>query len=183
MYTTRHLCSQTAMIREIEKFLAEKLSPREIDIMKRRYGLFLEPKIQTREQVALELGTSKVRIVQIEMKIASKMDSILDYKHVLAERDDLKEKLVSLIETIDIVKANRGINTSTPERPSDIHYTPVETLELSPRTLNALINGDIGSIELLLEKTKPQIRNLRGFGSKAFNEVCDALKKKGIVWE
>lgn len=62
-------------------------------------------------------------------------------------------------------------------------YTPIETLDLSPRTLNALINGDVGSIEKLIKYTEPQLLNLRGFGKKAFTEIQDALHKKGLKFE
>ena len=59
-------------------------------------------------------------------------------------------------------------------------YTPIEILNLSPRTLNALINGGIGSIEQLTKSTESKLTNLRGFGKKAMTEVKDALKAKGL---
>ncbi len=62
-------------------------------------------------------------------------------------------------------------------------YTPIETLELSPRTLNALINGDVGSIEKLVKMNEGQLLNLRGFGKKAYTEIQDALEKKGLKFD
>lgn len=59
-------------------------------------------------------------------------------------------------------------------------YTPIEILGLSPRTLNALINGGIGSIEQLAKCTESKLNNLRGFGKKALTEVEDALKTRGL---
>lgn len=59
-------------------------------------------------------------------------------------------------------------------------YTPIEILNLSPRTLNALINGGIGSIEQLTKCTESKLSNLRGFGKKAMNEVRDALATKDL---
>ena len=59
-------------------------------------------------------------------------------------------------------------------------YTPVEILNFSPRTLNALINGGIGSIEQLTECSESKLGNLRGFGKKAMDEVKDALKKREL---
>ncbi len=59
-------------------------------------------------------------------------------------------------------------------------YTPIEILNLSPRTLNALINGGIGSIEQLTKCTESKLSNLRGFGKKAMNEVRDALALKNL---
>ncbi len=60
-------------------------------------------------------------------------------------------------------------------------YTPIEILNLSPRSLNALINGGIGSIEQLTKCTESKLSNLRGFGKKAMNEVKDALRVKGLA--
>ncbi|MDP3976069.1 MAG: DNA-directed RNA polymerase subunit alpha [bacterium] len=66
------------------------------------------------------------------------------------------------------------------EKAARTEYTPIEILNLSPRTLNALINGGIGSIEQLALCTDSKIANLRGFGKKAMDEVRDALAKRGL---
>jgi len=65
-------------------------------------------------------------------------------------------------------------------KPVQESYTPIEILGFSPRTLNALINGGIGSIEQLSKCTEGKLSNLRGFGKKALTEVKAALSKKGL---
>ncbi len=65
-------------------------------------------------------------------------------------------------------------------KPAQESYTPIEILGFSPRTLNALINGGIGSIEQLSKCTESKLSNLRGFGKKALTEVKAALEKKGL---
>lgn len=60
-------------------------------------------------------------------------------------------------------------------------YTPIEVLNLSPRTLNALINGNIGSIEELIATTPATLENLRGFGKKAMDEVSAALSERNLT--
>ncbi|MBI5414781.1 DNA-directed RNA polymerase subunit alpha [Candidatus Peregrinibacteria bacterium] len=65
------------------------------------------------------------------------------------------------------------------EGPSET-YTPIEILNLSPRTLNALINGDIGSIEELTQCSLAKLSTLRGFGKKAQDEVIAALENRGL---
>jgi DNA-directed RNA polymerase subunit alpha len=62
---------------------------------------------------------------------------------------------------------------------SNEKYTPIEILGFSPRTLNALINGGIGSIEQLVKCSPNKIANLRGFGTKALDEVNERLAEKG----
>lgn len=66
------------------------------------------------------------------------------------------------------------------KKPAQEAYTPIEILGLSPRTLNALINGDIGSIEMLTKCTESKLTNLRGFGKKALTEVATALATRGL---
>jgi len=66
------------------------------------------------------------------------------------------------------------------KKPQQEMYTPIEILGLSPRTLNALINGGIGSIEQLTKCTESKLNNLRGFGKKALTEVENALKERGL---
>ncbi len=64
--------------------------------------------------------------------------------------------------------------------PSQENYTPIEILGLSPRTLNALINGGIGSIEQLVKCSEAKLANLRGFGKKALTEVREALQARNL---
>jgi len=59
-------------------------------------------------------------------------------------------------------------------------YTPIEIMGLSPRTLNALVNGDILSIEQLTKCTEAKLSSIKGFGKKAMTEVRDALKARGF---
>lgn len=66
------------------------------------------------------------------------------------------------------------------KKPAQESYTPIEILGFSPRTLNALINGGIGSIEQLSKCTESKLANLRGFGKKALTEVAQALEKRGL---
>ena len=65
--------------------------------------------------------------------------------------------------------------------PSKESYTPIEILNLSPRTLNALINAGVGSIEQLTKCTESILSNFRGFGAKALEEVKATLKSRGLA--
>ncbi len=59
-------------------------------------------------------------------------------------------------------------------------YTPIEILNLSPRTLNSLINAGVGSIEQLVKCTPATLSNFRGFGTKALDEVKATLATRGL---
>lgn len=53
--------------------------------------------------------------------------------------------------------------------------TPIEDLNLSARTTNALINNDIRTIKDLVTLGDTDLRELKGFGSKALDEVRDKM--------
>lgn len=59
-------------------------------------------------------------------------------------------------------------------------YTPIEIMGLSPRTLNALINGNILSIEQLIKCTETKLSSIKGFGKKAMTEIREALGERGL---
>lgn len=64
-------------------------------------------------------------------------------------------------------------------------YTPIEIMWLSPRTLNALVNWDILSIEHLTKCTEAKLSSIKGFWKKAMTEVRDALRERGLklLWD
>ncbi len=66
-------------------------------------------------------------------------------------------------------------------QPAKESYTPIEILNLSPRTLNSLINAGVGSIEQLTKCTESMLSNFRGFGAKALDEVKDTLATRGLT--
>ena len=52
---------------------------------------------------------------------------------------------------------------------------PIEELELSARTANALINNGIKNLSQLISLTDAQLKDLKGFGSKALEEVKEKI--------
>ena len=56
----------------------------------------------------------------------------------------------------------------------------IEEINLSPRTTNALINNDIKSVRDLVKLTDTELRELKGFGSKAYDEVKEKITELGI---
>jgi len=59
-------------------------------------------------------------------------------------------------------------------------YTPIEIMGLSPRTLNALINWNIFSIEQLTKCTETKLSSIKWFGKKAMTEIRSALEERWL---
>jgi len=55
--------------------------------------------------------------------------------------------------------------------------TSIEELGLTARTANALVNNDIRTVHDLVTLTEQDLRELKGFGSKALDEVKDKLSE------
>lgn len=53
--------------------------------------------------------------------------------------------------------------------------TPIEELGLSARTANALVNNEIRTVQDLVTLSEQELRELKGFGSKAYEEVKEKL--------
>ena len=57
---------------------------------------------------------------------------------------------------------------------------PIEELDLSARTANALINNDIKTIRDLVMLSETDLKDLKGFGAKALDEVKEKLTELNI---
>ncbi len=72
------------------------------------------------------------------------------------------------------VEAAPALGQEVEEESSELN-TPIEELNLSARTANALINNEIRSVRDLVTLSEQDLRELKGFGSKALDEVKDKL--------
>ena len=72
------------------------------------------------------------------------------------------------------VEAAPALGHSDEDETSELN-TPIEELNLTARTANALINNDIRTVHDLVTLSEQDLRELKGFGSKALDEVKDKL--------
>jgi DNA-directed RNA polymerase subunit alpha len=77
-------------------------------------------------------------------------------------------------ETTDRVVGEEGYDGSGGDDMSALN-TSIEDLNLSARTTNALINNDIHTIRDLFALNDAELKDLKGFGSKALDEVKEKL--------
>jgi len=126
------------------------------------------------DKLMLEIETNGSISPEDAMKFGANI--LQSYFNLFNEENlEVEPEFLSDIESIS--KKQKEEESTKPKKES---YTPIEILGLSPRTLNALINGDIGSIEQLTKCTESKLSNLRGFGKKALSEVTAALESRGL---
>lgn len=70
----------------------------------------------------------------------------------------------------DQASAGQDVNENSPAL-----LTPIEDLNLTARTTNALVNNDIHTLNDLFSLSDAELRDLKGFGSKALDEVKEKM--------
>ncbi|MBD3156811.1 DNA-directed RNA polymerase subunit alpha [Candidatus Peregrinibacteria bacterium] len=127
------------------------------------------------DKLVLEIKTDGTIVPEDALKFSSNIlvsyFNLFNEEGVMVEQDFMS----------DFAKIAAKEQEQEKTKPVQESYTPIEILGFSPRTLNALINGGIGSIEQLSKCTESKLSNLRGFGKKALSEVQEALDKKGLT--
>jgi DNA-directed RNA polymerase subunit alpha len=90
-----------------------------------------------------------------------------------------------LVEHFQVVAGTPGASTtsrgSDSASDSGTVKLSIEEVSLSPRTTNALINNEIKTVKDLLALSDAELRELKGFGSKAYDEVKDKIAELGFA--
>lgn len=83
--------------------------------------------------------------------------------------------------TVVTAQAQKPVIEEAPvaTEPSEL-MTPIEDLGLSARTTNALINNDIHNVNDLVNLTDADLKELKGFGSKALDEVQNKISELSL---
>jgi DNA-directed RNA polymerase subunit alpha len=76
--------------------------------------------------------------------------------------------------TEPLMPGGESIEQKDADEPAEL-MTPIEDLNLSARTTNALINNDIHTLKDLFSLSDAELRELKGFGSKALDEVKEKM--------
>lgn len=98
----------------------------------------------------------------------------------LTPRDAFEEAAAILVNQYSAlagsttVEAAPALGQATNDEGDELN-TSIEELNLTARTANALINNDIRTVHDLVTLSEQDLRELKGFGSKALDEVKDKL--------
>lgn len=158
--------------------------------------------VESREQEKLEVGMiavdalySPVQRVRYNVE-NTRVGQVTDLDRLVMEietdgtispADAISQAAEVLVEHFSVV-AGVASPTARPngddERvDSDASKIMIEEVNLSPRTTNALLNNDIKSIKDLLRLSDQELRDLKGFGSKAYDEVKAKIAELGFAQE
>lgn len=110
-----------------------------------------------------------------------KLSLTIDTDGSISPRDAFEEAAAILINQYTAlagstrVEAGPAVGSKAIDADAAQLMTPIEDLNLSARTTNALINNDIRTINDLVTLSDTELRELKGFGSKALDEVKDKM--------
>jgi DNA-directed RNA polymerase subunit alpha len=103
----------------------------------------------------------------------------------LSPRDAFEEAAAILVNQYTALAGSTTVEAApalgqVEEDESNELNTPIEDLNLTARTANALINNEIRTVHDLVTLSEQDLRELKGFGSKALDEVKDKLTELDI---
>lgn len=111
----------------------------------------------------------------------NKLSITIDTDGSISPKDAFEEAAAILINQYTALAGQTRVESAQPlssggtdEDASEL-MTPIEDLNLSARTTNALLNNDIRTIRDLVTLGDDELRELKGFGSKALDEVKEKL--------
>ncbi|MDP4038492.1 MAG: DNA-directed RNA polymerase subunit alpha [bacterium] len=84
----------------------------------------------------------------------------------------------------DVVSVgDQGVVTAESKNEADAANLMVDELNFTPRTANALMNNDIKTVAEIMQLSNAELKELKGFGVKAYEEVLEKLEELGIKRE
>ena len=109
----------------------------------------------------------------------------VDTDGTLSPREAFEEAAAILVNQYTaLAGATRVESTPAPGSKQDEDDSglmlPIEELDLSARTANALLNNDIRTIRDLVTLSETDLKDLKGFGQKALDEVREKLTEFNI---
>lgn len=125
-----------------------------------------------------------------QMTDLDKLILTIDTDGSITPRDAFEEAAAILVNQYTALAGQTRVEVAAPlgvedadeeamEDPAEL-MTPIEDLNLSARTTNALVNNEIHTIKDLFSLSDAELRDLKGFGAKALDEVKDKLAELEI---
>lgn len=102
----------------------------------------------------------------------------------VSPEEALREASKVLIDHFQVLTGEGGVLPKAEKvrgrKSEDAGAILIEELNLSPRTTNALLNNDLRTVEDIVRLTDAELRSLKGFGNKAYEEVRAKISELGL---
>jgi DNA-directed RNA polymerase subunit alpha len=119
-----------------------------------------------------------------QMTDLDKLLLTVDTDKSITPRDAFEEAAAILVNQYTALAGQTTVEVGAPlvsdsekEEEAGELMTPIEDLNLSARTTNALLNNEIRTIRDLVTLSDIELKELKGFGAKALDEVKDKLNE------
>lgn len=109
-----------------------------------------------------------------KLELSVETDGSLTAREAFEEAAAILVNQYTALAGATTVEAAPALGTLEAEDVNELN-TSIEDLGLSARTANALINNEIRTVHDLVTLSEQDLRELKGFGSKALDEVKDKL--------
>ncbi len=109
-----------------------------------------------------------------KLELAIETDGSVSPREAFEEAAAILVNQYTALAGATTVESAPALGTETDDEKSELS-TSIEELGLTARTANALVNNDIRTVHDLVTLSEQDLRELKGFGSKALDEVKDKL--------
>lgn len=157
-------------------------------------AIALDARFSPIERVSYEVDNMRVgdRTDFNRLKIAIETDGTIAPKKALEKSIEIMinqlKAIVGFKETASFLLDDEGTDSDESkqspedkEEMDDVLKTRIEGLDLSSRTVNALINANIRTVGGLARKKEKDILNIEGLGAKGVEEIKKTLLANGIT--
>jgi DNA-directed RNA polymerase subunit alpha len=130
------------------------------------------PVLRVRYKVASTRVGQETNLDKLELSVET--DGTISPRAAFEEAAAVLVNQYTALAGSTTVESAPALGQATEDETNELN-TSIEELGLTARTANALINNDIRTVHDLVTLSEQDLRELKGFGSKALDEVKDKL--------
>jgi DNA-directed RNA polymerase subunit alpha len=164
-------------------------------------GVGYQPAVQSEGVTGLPVGVLPVDAIfnpvrKVDYNIErTRVGQVTDYERLVLEvwtdgtiapRDAIRDAAETLVNHFFLfsnvsVEGDLHPGPHNPPVTPEVYQTPIERLDLSPRTLNCLKRAHITKVGEVLEMSDDELLKIRNFGDKSLEELREKLVERGIT--
>lgn len=122
-------------------------------------------KVTDYDKLFLEIWTNGTILPDEAASVGAKI--LIEHLNLFVEISDMAQRFDIMVEKEDDSKRK-------------MLDTTIDDLELSPRAYNCLKRANIHTVEVLVSRTKNELKKVRNFGEKSLDEIMKKLDELGL---